>query len=154
VGTGTVHIKHKITLSRESKILQFYQIEKTQQWVTDRGRGVRKFNHTKKWEMSKKNLNTLPFPLGCIQIRFLSAVSQTHLILVVILSFFKQTGSLMTSVESSLYFLLPDSLIELNVSEYCEYLLIFCTSLQSVMVLAYTVEPLLKTCLREELFIP
>lgn len=70
------------------------------------------------------------------------------------LSFFKQTGSLVASVGCSLNFLLPDSLIELNVNEYFEYLLVFCTSVQSVMVLAYTVEPSLKTCFREELFMP
>ena len=62
------------------------------------------------------------------KIGFFSAVSQTHFILAIILSFFKQTGSLVASVGCSLNFLLPDSLIELNVSECCEYLLVFCTS--------------------------
>jgi hypothetical protein len=47
-----------------------------------------------------------------------------------------------------LKFLLSDNFIEHNVSEYCEYLHVFCTYLQSVMVLAYTVECLLKTGLR------
>lgn len=88
------------------------------------------------------------------KICFFSAVSETHLILAIILSFFKQTGSLLASEGCLLNFLLTDSLIEFNVREYCEYLLLFCTSVQSVVVLAYTAEPLLKTGLREELFIP
>jgi hypothetical protein len=56
------------------------------------------------------------------------------------LAFLQTAGSLLASEGCWLKFLLSDSLTELNVSEYCEYLLVFCTSLQSVMVLAYTVE--------------
>ena len=103
--------------------------------------------------MSKKKLLHFLYLFVVSKFCFFYAVSPTHLILAIILSVFQTAGSLLASEGCLLNFLWPDISIGLNVSEYCEYLLVFCIFLQSVMVLAYTVEPLFKVSLRDELFI-
>jgi len=154
VGTGTVYIKHKNDIQGNQKFSQFYQIEKSNNGLQTEAVELENLITLRNWKCQKKNVILFLSLLVISKFCFFSAVSQTHLILAIILSLLRQTGSVLASEGCLLNFLLPYSLIELNVSEYCEYLLVFCTSVQPVMVLAYTAEPLLKTGLREELFIP
>jgi hypothetical protein len=151
MGPGTVYIKHKNDFQGNQKILQFYQIEKSSSGLQIEAVELENLITLRNGNCKKKNLILFLSLLVVSKFCFFSAVSQTHLILAIILSFFKQTGSLFASEGCFLNFLLPDNLIELDISEYLH---VFCTYVKSVMLLAYTAEPLLKTGLREELFIP
>jgi hypothetical protein len=141
-----------VTLSRESEIfLQFYQIEKSSNRLQIEAMELENFISLRNGKCQKK-CNIFPFLLSCVQFYSFCAVSQTL-----------DSGHYLVSLPNIRFsfgfrrvsnFLWPHNLIWHNASMCCEYLLVSCTFVQSIMVLAYTVEPLCKIHLRDKLFMP